>query len=86
MLRLFYYQLILSYTLVCYHVLHWCYYVPLCVTHIVTGNVTGAVQLLRRHQTTQFANNSNMTAASVTTVGSGGQDKKRQMNTRRILS
>lgn len=49
---------------------------------LYTGNVNGAIQLLRRQQTTGQLN-TNITASS---IGAGGQDKKRTLNSRRILS
>ena len=48
--------------------------------HIITGNVTGAIQLLRRHQTTTQYN-------LLTNGSSSQQDKKRLANNnRRVLS
>lgn len=50
------------------------------------GNVTGAVQLLRRHQTTVQLTVTMTTTTPATNTTTTGQDKKRLVNTRRILS
>jgi len=56
---------------------------------LTIGNVTGAVQLLRRHQTTaQLAVITTNTTTNPTTTATAnvGQDKKRILSNRRILS